>query len=62
MSTLHELLISDSTFGERWKGPLNLVKSGDLVELLLTFQIGEVKQKYLKDSFQKVFLLKMSIK
>ena len=40
---MHELLISDTTFGERCKAPLNLGKSGDWVLSLLIFQMEKVK-------------------
>lgn len=54
---MHELLVYDTTFGERSKVPLNLAKSGDWVSALITFQMEEVKQGYLKDSVKKVFFL-----
>ena len=59
---MNELLVCDTTFGERSKAPINFSTSRDWVYPLLTFQVKEVKQEYLKDNVKKVFLLKMTRK
>ena len=52
---VHELLGSDTTFGERYKAPLNLAKSGNWSSPLLTFQMNEMNQQNLKNSVKNIF-------